>query len=627
MLKYLTNIFRAKILDIAGDEVNPATDAKLDELKALLTAIDENTDELEIKADTVILNTDELEAKIQSVRDQLDVLTSTRASENTLNAILNALGEESANNLLLQLKEINTSVDGVATETTLIAVRDYLDTVETKLQSLINKNQAQETGGNLDDIKTNTDKLDVNLSTVATENTVTEIKETIGQESGSTVLTRLQDIWDKLSSLFTDGLAKFKIWDGTTIVEVTDNHRLKVETCPAEGFSSFIHGDNAVDLNNSTVETLGIGEYFEGEWTEILYYSMVIIQVYSSHTSALNGLEIQWSTDGIDVDDMDTYTIINTSGKIFSFGAQSKYYRVKYTNGTQVQTTFKLQAILKTLNQKPSSHRILDSITDQNDAELVKAVLTAKDPTTGDFVNVNATSDGNLNVYLPPTTRLNTTVQLVWDKLHNAPNNYEWQELLEYEVPEGYDLSAVSFSAKSGVANENARVVSKICHGSFDCVTDTYTDSGLAWSLPKFGTKAYVCVTSAIGSGTNDVITVTYVNSQFIAGRIGTVTIPKNSVVGTRLQVILQTGDDGILDITNVTHSATGQAGTILFSTLLELFYLTLTSSNTQYKASAVSLGGIVIEEKEKVYLQYQANSAVINERRLSLVGTLVEKL
>lgn len=46
-----------------------------------------------------------------------------------------------------------------ATEDTLNTIAGYLDTVETKLQSLIDKNQAQETGGNLALIKTDLDNI------------------------------------------------------------------------------------------------------------------------------------------------------------------------------------------------------------------------------------------------------------------------------------------------------------------------------------------------------------------------------------------------------------------------------------------------------------------------------------
>lgn len=184
-------------LDIVSDNL----DVALSTLKTVLDAIDANTNQLEDIT--------------QSVRDQLDVLLSTRASESTSQSILNALGEQSGTDLLNELQDILLKLVEVgnidfATEATLIEIRDYVDTVEIKLQTII-------------------DSLDVNLSTRASESTLAEVRDTIGQESGSTVLSKLQNIWDKLVELFNTGVAKIKIWDGNYQVEVTDENRLKVD--------------------------------------------------------------------------------------------------------------------------------------------------------------------------------------------------------------------------------------------------------------------------------------------------------------------------------------------------------------------------------------------------------------
>jgi len=66
----------------------------------------------------------------------------------------------------------------------------------------------------------------------STESTSKEIRDTVGQESGKTVLSLLQSIWDAIYDAFSDGLAKVKIWDGTNIAGVTATGRLKVDTSP-----------------------------------------------------------------------------------------------------------------------------------------------------------------------------------------------------------------------------------------------------------------------------------------------------------------------------------------------------------------------------------------------------------
>lgn len=230
MLKDLGWAKEVKLKDSSGNIINPATIEKLDELKTVLENIDNNTDTLEVTAENINLNTDTLEAKVQSVRDQLDVLLSTRASEVTSQAILDALGEESGTSILNELQTLVATLDvdlsTIATEATLQQIEGHLDTVETKLQSIIDT---------LSNIETNTDNLDVSLSTRATEATLEEVKNAIGEESGTNVITRLKDIWDKLVELFNTGVAKIKIWDGTEVANVTTDNRLQVEATLASG--------------------------------------------------------------------------------------------------------------------------------------------------------------------------------------------------------------------------------------------------------------------------------------------------------------------------------------------------------------------------------------------------------
>jgi len=72
---------------------------------------------------------------------------------------------------------------------------------------------------------------------LAKDSTTQGVIDAIGEESGSTILSKLQDIWDKLTSLFTDGLAKIKLWDGYNVVDIVSEsgkpNRLAVETYQA----------------------------------------------------------------------------------------------------------------------------------------------------------------------------------------------------------------------------------------------------------------------------------------------------------------------------------------------------------------------------------------------------------
>ena len=149
--------------------------------------------------------------------------------------------------------------------------------------------------------------------------------------------------------------------------------------------------------NNSTETPLGGGATFTGTATDVLDYSYVFVNVYSDQASATDGLVIQQSQDGAHWRWDDKYTIQASSGKTFSIQPAMRYIRVQYTNGAVAQTEFELIVTLKKGASLPSSHRIADSIVDDDDAELVTNVNKAKTP-AGTFVNIGATASGNLKV-------------------------------------------------------------------------------------------------------------------------------------------------------------------------------------------------------------------------------------
>lgn len=165
---------------------------------------------------------------------------------------------------------------------------------------------------------------------------------------------------------------------------------------------------NTVDSGNSSIATLSNGAVFTGTWKEVLEFALITIQVIASHASATDGLEIQWSSDASNIDDTDKYTVPAATGKVFTFGPQVRYFRIKYTNGATTQTYFRLQTILKLAGQKASSHRISDDISAQDDAELVKAVLSGENA-VGNFTNLRTDSAGRLLISSDVATPVDTT--------------------------------------------------------------------------------------------------------------------------------------------------------------------------------------------------------------------------
>jgi len=166
-----------------------------------------------------------------------------------------------------------------------------------------------------------------------------------------------------------------------------------------------------------------------------------------------------------------------------------------------------------------------------------------------------------------------------------------------------------------------ARVVERIAFGSFVTSTGVFTD-GSAWTTPKMASRLYLYITTGTGSS-NDTITVTYTNHLGVTGHTGTV-IVKSNAIGERIEVPLQAGDIGVLDVTNVTQSIT-QAGAFNVEGTYGIFFAALTTVNVGYQTT-VSLNSAVIPQGSTVVLQYNSSNVSGVTRRVSLVGTLVPR-
>lgn len=152
-----------------------------------------------------------------------------------------------------------------------------------------------------------------------------------------------------------------------------------------------------VSESNSSVALLGVDGVFPGVGVETLDYGFIFVTVFSDVASAVDGLTTQISSDGITWRNADSYTIPANAEKTYAFQPNKKYFRVNYTNGGTEQGVFDLHTLFKKTASLDSSHRIQDSISVEDDARLVKSVLSAKNP-DGTFINIQATNSGNLRI-------------------------------------------------------------------------------------------------------------------------------------------------------------------------------------------------------------------------------------
>lgn len=150
----------------------------------------------------------------------------------------------------------------------------------------------------------------------------------------------------------------------------------------------------SLDNGNSTRVNLSAGGVFTGEAVDTLPYHAITVLVYSDQESATGGLQVQYSSNQEDWHLGEEYTVPAESNKFFTPTIQNRYMRIVYTNGAVATTDFHIHVTLRKHAIKWSSHNIDDPITDNDDAELVKSIITGKKD-DGTYDNAALTRNGH----------------------------------------------------------------------------------------------------------------------------------------------------------------------------------------------------------------------------------------
>lgn len=156
--------------------------------------------------------------------------------------------------------------------------------------------------------------------------------------------------------------------------------------------------DGRVSSLNSFEGTLEADQVFSGTFENVVPFGGIRVSVYTTVQSADLGLQMWCSKDGTNGFAEDTYTIRANTPKTYAVPVSAPYFKVVFQNGGS-QADVKLCVIFQRNVSIPSSHRIGDNVTSDDDAQLVQAVLKAQRP-GGDYTNIDATSGGNLKVAL-----------------------------------------------------------------------------------------------------------------------------------------------------------------------------------------------------------------------------------
>jgi len=193
-----------------------------------------------------------------------------------------------------------------------------------------------------------------------------------------------------------------------------------------------------------------------------------------------------------------------------------------------------------------------------------------------------------------------------------------WENVMEYTVPNSYILEIIEFSSSAANATSSARVSTSLDMGTFNIATDVYTD-GSAYTSPYFGSKIELFLSSGTVGASN--VTVTYVNQDGTVGRTGTVTIPTLSIVGQAYGVVLQAGDYGVRNITNVTQAG-GTSGTFHVHGVVTIFSEDMTTSGQTFH-QITSRESVIISENETLDIGVASTQKAGVLRYIHILGQL----
>lgn len=172
-----------------------------------------------------------------------------------------------------------------------------------------------------------------------------------------------------------------------------------------------VNTGNSISTNNSTTATLGNGAVYTGTADDCLGCAGVTTSLLADEDGAVDGMTFQFSPDGSNWDDVNTFTYTAANGaRRFSFPVTARYYRVVYTNGASGQTLFRVQTMLHREPVTRPVHRLVDDISPDRSATLVKSVVAMQSAGSGDFIVLQATASGNAKISLEEVNGVNLPV-------------------------------------------------------------------------------------------------------------------------------------------------------------------------------------------------------------------------
>ena len=218
-------------------------------------------------------------------------------------------------------------------------------------------------------------------------------------------------------------------------------------------------------------------------------------------------------------------------------------------------------------------------------------------------------------------TALPKLVNVNYNKSDGALVANVYKRVATYTTPpafNGYLIKFVSFQNEAAVS----RVVAETNMGQHNDNTNVFT-AGAAYTSPQWVPTVQAEVTTAYAAGAgNVVLTVGYTNDAGTAGRSGTITIPKGSLIGSRWDLVLQGTDLGAMSI----QSCTGTPTQVGISKILGLLQLALhqDQSTTAQTETIYAPGALTFPPSTAIGIEY-AGGTVSKQRILDVLIQLVQ--
>lgn len=181
-----------------------------------------------------------------------------------------------------------------------------------------------------------------------------------------------------------------RIGDGTNRLGITASNEAKTSDATAATKLDTVNTNlGTVNTNLGTISTQQLGVFsaanssttlllangvFTGTAVEIKDFSAISVAVASDRNSATNGLSMQFSSDGVNWDHSHNFTV-TAPGVSYTQSAESRYFRIVYTNTNSAQTFFRLVTILKRNETSPSRYTVEQTLTGTQLADVTKSVI------------------------------------------------------------------------------------------------------------------------------------------------------------------------------------------------------------------------------------------------------------